>query len=89
MGDDDRGDDAGGEDLTSLRDMAFDAPVVRLVNLLLENAIKANASDIHIEPFENELRVRYRIDGVLFDAETPPQARCRPRSSPASRSWPS
>jgi type II secretion system protein E len=53
--------------------MAFDAPVVRLVNLLIENAIKANASDVHIEPFEDTLRVRYRIDGVLFDAETPPK----------------
>jgi general secretion pathway protein E len=73
MGDEDRGDEAGGEDLTSLRDMAFDAPVIRLVNLLIENAIKANASDIHIEPFEDTLRVRYRIDGVLFDAETPPK----------------
>ena len=73
MGDEDRGDDAGSEDLTSLRDMAFDAPVVRLVNLLIENAIKANASDIHIEPFEDALRVRYRIDGVLFDAEPPPK----------------
>jgi general secretion pathway protein E len=73
MGDDERGEDAGGEDLTSLRDMAFDAPVVRLVNLLIENAIKANASDVHIEPFEDTLRVRYRIDGVLFDAETPPK----------------
>jgi general secretion pathway protein E len=66
-------DEAGGEDLSSLRDMAFDAPVVRLVNLLIENAIKAGASDIHIEPFEDALRVRYRIDGVLFDAETPPK----------------
>jgi general secretion pathway protein E len=75
MGEDDRGDDGGGggEDLTSLRDMAFDAPVVRLVNLLIENAIKANASDVHIEPFEDTLRIRYRIDGVLFDAETPPK----------------
>src|SRR5574341_948809 len=69
MGDDERADEASGEDLTSLRDMAFDAPVVRLVNLLIENAIKANASDVHIEPFEDTLRVRYRIDGVLFDAE--------------------
>src|SRR5262245_22159215 len=73
IGDEERGEDAGGEDLTSLRDMAFDAPVVRLVNLLIENAIKANASDVHIEPFEDTLRVRYRIDGVLFDAETPPK----------------
>jgi general secretion pathway protein E len=62
----------GAEDVDSLRDMAFDAPVVRLVNLLIENAVNAAASDIHIEPFEDNLRVRYRIDGVLFDAETPP-----------------
>ena len=73
MGDDDHGDETSGEDLTSLRDMAFDAPVVRLVNLLIENAIKTNASDVHIEPFEDTLRVRYRIDGILFDAETPPK----------------
>ncbi|MGH7357233.1 MAG: type II secretion system ATPase GspE [Candidatus Rokuibacteriota bacterium] len=73
MGEDERGDETGSEDLTSLRDMAFDAPVVRLVNLLIENAIKAGASDVHIEPFEDALRVRYRIDGVLFDAETPPK----------------
>jgi general secretion pathway protein E len=73
MGEEDRGDETSGEDLSSLRDMAFDAPVVRLVNLLIENAIKANASDVHIEPFEDTLRVRYRIDGVLFDAETPPK----------------
>jgi general secretion pathway protein E len=73
MRDEESGDEAGGEDVTSLRDMAFDAPVVRLVNLLIENAIKANASDVHIEPFEDTLRVRYRIDGVLFDAETPPK----------------
>ncbi len=66
-------DEAGGEDVNSLRDMAFDAPVVRLVNLLIENAVGADASDIHIEPFEDTLRVRYRIDGVLFDAETPPR----------------
>jgi general secretion pathway protein E len=69
----DGGGDEGGEDLSSLRDMAFDAPVVRLVNLLLENAVKSGASDIHIEPFEDNLRVRYRIDGVLFEAETPPR----------------
>ncbi len=66
-------EEAGAEDVSSLRDMAFEAPVVRLVNLLVENAVTANASDIHIEPFEDNLRVRYRIDGVLFDAETPPK----------------
>jgi type II secretion system protein E len=71
--DDWTGEDAGGEDVNSLRDMAFDAPVVRLVNLLMENAVTSGASDIHIEPFEDNLRVRYRIDGVLFDAEAPPK----------------
>ena len=53
--------------------MAFEAPVIRLVNLLVENAIAAEASDIHIEPFEDTLRVRYRIDGILFDQESPPR----------------
>jgi len=61
------------EDVNHLRDMAFEAPVIRLVNLLVENAIAAEASDIHIEPFEDTLRVRYRIDGVLFDQESPPR----------------
>jgi general secretion pathway protein E len=67
-------DGAGGdEDLNHLRDMAFEAPVVRLVNLLVENAISAEASDIHIEPFEDTLRIRYRIDGVLYEQEAPPR----------------
>ena len=70
--DDDRGTD-GDEDVNHLRDMAFEAPVVRLVNLLVENAISARASDIHVEPFEDTLRIRYRIDGVLFDQEAPPR----------------
>src|SRR5262245_9652569 len=69
---DDRGGD-GDEDVNHLRDMAFEAPVVRLVNLLVENAISSQASDIHIEPFEDTLRIRYRIDGVLFDQESPPR----------------
>jgi len=63
----------GEEDVNHLRDMAFEAPVIRLVNLLVENAIAAEASDIHIEPFEDTLRVRYRIDGILFDQESPPR----------------
>src|SRR5438445_3748089 len=61
------------EDVNHLRDMAFEAPVVRLVNLLIENAIDAEASDIHVEPFEDTLRVRYRLDGILFDQEAPPR----------------
>ena len=69
---DERGGD-GDEDVSHLRDMAFEAPVVRLVNLLIENAIAAEASDIHIEPFEDTLRIRYRIDGILYDQEAPPR----------------
>src|ERR671923_1055129 len=69
---DERGAD-GDEDVSHLRDMAFEAPVVRLVNLLIENAIAAEASDIHIEPFEDTLRIRYRIDGILYDQEAPPR----------------
>jgi general secretion pathway protein E len=71
MEDDRVGD--GDEDVNHLRDMAFEAPVVRLVNLLVENAIAAEASDIHIEPFEDSLRVRYRIDGILYEQESPPR----------------
>ena len=61
------------EDVGHLRDMAFEAPVVRLANLLIEGAVNAGASDIHIEPFEDSLRVRYRIDGILYDQESPPR----------------
>src|SRR2546427_5289921 len=71
--DDEGGGDGGDEDVNHLRDMAFEAPVVRLVNLLIENAISSEASDIHIEPFEDTLRIRYRIDGILYDQEAPPR----------------
>jgi general secretion pathway protein E len=73
QGMEDEGGDGGDEDVNHLRDIAFEAPVVRLVNLLIENAIDAEASDIHVEPFEDTLRVRYRIDGILFDQEAPPR----------------
>jgi general secretion pathway protein E len=69
---DDGGPD-GDEDVNHLRDMAFEAPVVRLVNLLIEGAISSEASDIHIEPFEDTLRIRYRIDGILYEQEAPPR----------------
>ena len=49
-----------------------DAPVVRLVNVVLMSAIQKGASDIHIEPYEKELRVRYRIDGILYNIMAPP-----------------
>ncbi|HEY3226097.1 MAG TPA: ATPase, T2SS/T4P/T4SS family [Planctomycetota bacterium] len=48
------------------------APVVKLLNLILVTAIKAQSSDIHFEPFENEFKVRYRVDGVLYEMEAPP-----------------
>ena len=49
-----------------------EAPVVRLVNVVLMSAIQKGASDIHIEPYEKELRVRYRIDGILYNIMSPP-----------------
>ncbi len=51
---------------------AGDAPVVKLVNLILLDAIRKNASDIHVEPYEKQLRIRYRIDGVLYEVMKPP-----------------
>jgi len=60
------------EDVISLERSSEDAPVVRLVNMLLIDAIRRNASDIHIEPYEKAFRVRYRIDGVLYEIMNPP-----------------
>jgi general secretion pathway protein E len=68
VGDESREED----DVEHLRDLASEAPVIRLVNLLIQRAVETRASDIHIEPFENRLKVRNRIDGVLIDAESPP-----------------
>jgi general secretion pathway protein E len=61
------------EDEEHLRDLASEAPVIRLVNLLISRAAEAGASDIHFEPYESRLVVRYRIDGVLHEVETPPK----------------
>jgi type IV pilus assembly protein PilB len=55
-----------------LEKSAGEAPVVKLVNLILLDAIRKNASDIHIEPYEKQLRIRYRIDGVLYEVMKPP-----------------
>jgi general secretion pathway protein E len=60
-------------DVDHLRDLASEAPVIRLVNVLINRAVEQRASDIHVEPFEQELKVRYRIDGVLHDVDTPPR----------------
>ena len=61
------------EDLEHLRDMASEAPVIRLVNAMIAVAAEKRASDIHIEPFEKEFRIRYRIDGVLVSQDSPPR----------------
>ena len=68
------GDEASGDeaDVEQLRDLASEAPVIRLVNLIIQRAVELRASDIHIEPFENRLKVRYRVDGVLEESESPP-----------------
>ncbi|MGO9139588.1 MAG: type II secretion system ATPase GspE [Syntrophales bacterium] len=65
-----RGED---EDVGRLQDLASEAPIIRLVNLIITRAVESRASDIHIEPFAEELRVRYRIDGVLHDIEIIPK----------------
>ncbi len=66
--------DGVAEDVEYLRDLASEAPVIRLVNLIIQRAVEERASDIHIEPFEQRLKVRYRVDGVLRAAEAPPSS---------------
>jgi type IV pilus assembly protein PilB len=61
-------------DLDRLAHDSEDAPVIKIVNLILAQAVKEKASDIHIEPFQNTLKLRYRIDGELIPAESPPKA---------------
>ncbi len=60
-------------DLAEITEQSEEAPVVRLVNIILSDAIKRGASDIHVEPYERNYRVRYRIDGVLYEMMRPPQ----------------
>jgi general secretion pathway protein E len=60
------------DDTDRLKDLASEAPVIRLVNQLIMRGVETLASDIHIEPFEDRLRLRYRYDGVLHEAESPP-----------------
>ena len=65
--------DIGSEDVHHLRDMAFEAPIVKLVNMVITRAVESRASDIHIEPFENNVKVRYRVDGALNELEPLPK----------------
>lgn len=64
-------DDLGEEDLEHLKDLASEAPVIKMVNLIMQRAIETRASDIHIEPFEQTLKVRLRVDGVLQEIDAP------------------
>jgi general secretion pathway protein E len=61
------------DDLEHLKELASEAPIIRLVSLIIAHALEARASDIHIEPFENRLIVRYRVDGVMHEVESPPR----------------
>ena len=60
------------DDVEHLKDLASEAPVIRMVSLIMQRAVESRASDIHVEPFENQLKVRFRIDGVLREVEAPP-----------------
>jgi len=73
-------EDLVADDVISLRELATEAPVVKLLNLVLIQAIKDRASDIHFEPFENEFKIRYRQDGVLYEMMPPPKHLALPLS---------
>lgn len=60
------------EDITDLEKVAGESPIIKFVNYLIFNAVKEGASDIHIEPGDKKLRIRYRIDGILFETMSPP-----------------
>ena len=66
------GEAIGDDDIEQLRDLASEVPVIRMVNLIISRAVESRASDIHIEPFEKELQLRYRVDGVLHNMDPPP-----------------
>jgi general secretion pathway protein E len=65
-------DDINQDDVEHLKDLASEAPVIRMVNFILQRAVELRASDIHVEPFEQKLKIRFRIDGVLREIEAPP-----------------
>ncbi len=61
------------EDVEQLKDMALEAPVINLVNMLIRNAVERKASDIHVEPYEGSIHIRYRVDGIMHDVESMPR----------------
>ena len=71
--DEENGSTATDEDTEHIRDMASEAPVIKLVNHIISKATEMGASDIHLEPFAKDLILRYRIDGILHDFEAPPK----------------
>jgi len=77
-------DDINEADVEHLKDLASEAPVIRMVNLIMQRAVEMRASDIHVEPFEEILKVRLRVDGVLREIESPP---VRSTAAPAA-GWP-
>ena len=62
------------DNIETLIDLASEAPIIRMVNMIISRAVESGASDIHIEPFEKEVKVRYRIDGVLREVDTLPRS---------------
>jgi type IV pilus assembly protein PilB len=69
---------AAGDDETAIQDVANQAPIVRFVNLVISQAVADRASDIHFEPFETEFRIRYRVDGALYEMSPPPKSLALP-----------
>ncbi|MCK4257724.1 MAG: type II secretion system ATPase GspE [Halanaerobiales bacterium] len=61
------------QNIENLEDLAQEAPIIRLVNLIISDALKERASDIHLEPFERLVKLRYRIDGILYEKTPPPR----------------
>ena len=76
------------DNIEQLKDLASEAPIIRLVNLLINRAVEKGASDIHIEPFEREVKIRFRIDGVLHEVRVCLNQLCQPLC-PELKSWPS
>ncbi|MBR5623074.1 MAG: Flp pilus assembly complex ATPase component TadA [Opitutales bacterium] len=66
--------DLGSDDDNALSNSANQAPIIRFVDVVLQEAVKAKASDIHFEPFEDQFRIRYRIDGALYEMAPPPKS---------------
>jgi type IV pilus assembly protein PilB len=72
---------AAGQDIANLTDLANETPIIRFVNLVLFQAVQDRASDIHFEPFEDEFKIRYRVDGALYEMAPPPKHLALPVTS--------